>query len=62
MNCWHCNTELIWGGDHDGEDYCNEEYNIVTNLSCPKCDAFVLVYHSPKKWDCLLYTSDAADE
>ena len=51
MNCRHCNTELIWGGDHDGEDYCNEEYNIVTNLSCPKCDAFVLVYHSPKKWD-----------
>ena len=48
MNCWHCETELIWGGDHDGEDYCNEEYNIVTNLSCPKCDAFVLVYHSPK--------------
>ena len=17
MNCWHCNTKLIWGGDHD---------------------------------------------
>ena len=17
MKCWHCNTELIWGGDHD---------------------------------------------
>ena len=16
MNCWHCNAELIWGGDH----------------------------------------------
>lgn len=47
MNCWACGTELIWGGDHNGEDYCNEEYNIVTNLSCPKCDAFVLVYHSP---------------
>tara|TARA_R110000823_G_scaffold17883_1_gene55970 strand:- start:245 stop:352 length:108 start_codon:yes stop_codon:yes gene_type:complete len=24
MNCWHCGTELIWGGDHDMED--NEEY------------------------------------
>jgi len=24
MNCWHCGTELIWGGDHDVED--NEEY------------------------------------
>ena len=20
MNCWHCNTELIWGGDHDIEE------------------------------------------
>ena len=48
MNCWSCNHELIWGGDHDGEDYCNEEYNIVTNLHCPRCEAFVLVYHSPK--------------
>ena len=17
MNCWHCDNELIWGGDHD---------------------------------------------
>ena len=43
MNCWHCNTELIWGGDHDTED--NEDYDIVTNLSCPNCEALVLVYH-----------------
>ena len=42
MNCWHCNTELIWGGDHDIED-C-EEYTIVTNLSCPECDSYVEVY------------------
>ena len=20
MNCWHCNTEVIWGGDHDMEE------------------------------------------
>jgi hypothetical protein len=20
MNCWHCNTDLIWGGDHDLEE------------------------------------------
>jgi len=20
LNCWHCGTELIWGGDHDLED------------------------------------------
>ena len=19
MKCWHCNTELIWGGDHDND-------------------------------------------
>ena len=44
MNCWHCQAELIWGGDHDYEDYGVEEEGIVTNLSCPKCKAFVLVY------------------
>ena len=44
MNCWHCKTELIWGGDHDIED--DEEHSMVTNLSCPKCKSFVLVYYS----------------
>jgi DNA-directed RNA polymerase subunit RPC12/RpoP len=42
MNCWHCGTELIWGGDHDCED--NEEYVMETNLSCPKCKSLVMVY------------------
>ena len=44
MNCWHCNTELIWGGDHDLEEEDNI-YSIVTNLSCPKCHSFVEVYY-----------------
>ena len=49
MNCWHCNTELIWGSDFDGEDYgCEEEYSIVTNLTCPKCQSFVQVYYPNK--------------
>ena len=43
MNCYTCNTELIWGGDHDDEDDEGVEY-IVTNLSCPECDSFVLVF------------------
>ena len=47
MNCWHCNNELIWGGDHDMED--DEDYDIVTNLSCPKCHTHVDVYH-PSEW------------
>ena len=42
MNCWHCGTELIWGGDHDLAD--NEENVMETNLSCPECQALVLVY------------------
>lgn len=41
MKCWHCDSELIWSGDQDLE---KEEYKIVTNLSCPECEAFVLVY------------------
>ena len=51
MDCWACGTELIWGGDHDGEDYGDEVYQIVTNLSCHKCEAFVLVHHQKKDED-----------
>jgi hypothetical protein len=46
MNCWHCKTELIWGGDHDIED--DETYGMVTNLSCPNCKCYVDVYR-PKE-------------
>jgi len=47
MNCWHCDTELIWGGDHDVEG--NEDYDIVSNLSCPKCHCFVEVWYPSEK-------------
>ena len=47
MNCWHCGHELIWGGDHDIEEE-NEEYIMETNLSCPKCNSFVIIY-TPKE-------------
>jgi len=47
MNCWHCNNELIWGGDHDMED--DEDYDMVTNLSCPKCHTHVDVYHPSER-------------
>ena len=52
MNCYHCQTELIWGGDHDCED--DEDHLIVTNLSCPKCDSMVYVYWGSKE-DEVLY-------
>ena len=45
MNCWHCKTQLIWGGDNDADK--DSEYLVVTNLSCPKCKSYVEVY-SPK--------------
>ena len=41
MKCYYCQSELIWGGDHDCDR--SEEHLIETNLSCPKCNAFVLV-------------------
>ena len=51
MNCWHCKTELIWGGDHDVEDECSE-YLIESNLHCPHCGTFVLVYYPKEPWHC----------
>ena len=48
MNCWHCKTELIWGGDFGYDDYCIEGEGIVSNLSCPNCDTYLEVYHDIK--------------
>jgi len=46
MNCYVCNNELIWGGDHDIEDIIeDQDHTIVTNLSCQQCGAYVEVYH-----------------
>ena len=44
MKCYRCNSSLIWGGDHDYEDYGVEGEGIVTNLSCNECSAYVIVY------------------
>ena len=54
MNCWHCDTKLTWGGDHDIEEdqtYIFGEYSMVTNLSCPECDSYVLVYYPREEED-----------
>ena len=48
MNCWHCKTELIWGGDHDIE-HEDDTYAMVTNLTCPKCECIVDVYYPKEK-------------
>ena len=44
MKCWHCNTDLIWGGDHDLEEEDYEDFCMSTNLSCPKCGSHIDVY------------------
>lgn len=44
MNCWHCKSELIWGGDHDLDDDESDNFFMVTNLSCPACGCYVEVY------------------
>ena len=50
MNCYICNNKLIWNGDFDYEDYSRmgvdglEGDGIVSNLSCPNCEAHVEVY------------------
>ena len=35
MNCYWCDSKLIWGGDQDIDD--NPEFSVMTNLSCSKC-------------------------
>ena len=48
MNCWRCNTELIWGGDHmvdEVSDELAEVFDIVSNFTCPKCESYVEFYN-----------------
>ena len=59
MNCWHCGTELIWGGDADMEKDDSEDYDMETNLSCPNCESFVLVYRKRKEMEIPSPTPDA---
>ena len=47
MKCWHCNSRLVWVGDHDSVD---ENWSMETVLSCPKCDSMVRVYY-PRRDD-----------
>jgi len=44
MNCWHCKTRLNWGTDHDISEE-DENYILLTNLSCPNCNSIVDVYY-----------------
>jgi len=48
MKCWNCrDIDLIWGGD---DDHINEdgEAEIITNLSCPACEALVFFHHGSR--------------
>ena len=44
MKCWHCKTELVWGGDHDIDKEEDDTYCMITNLSCPSCQSHTDVY------------------
>ena len=44
MKCYVCESDLIWGGDHDAEDVDGNKL-IETNLSCSQCEAKYLVYY-----------------
>ena len=54
MDCWHCGHDLTWGGDHNiNKDQTSlfGEYSIVTNLTCPDCNTYVLVYYPREEED-----------
>jgi len=43
MECPNCKEKMIWGGDHEDEDVDGKGY-IASNLSCPECDTFIIIY------------------
>jgi hypothetical protein len=49
FRCWHCDSELIWGGDHDIQEVMLDEdkEGIASNFTCSNydCNTHVEVYH-----------------
>lgn len=52
MNCWHCQTPLIWSSDSDLEEWESgaDTYAMVTYFHCPNCRSHVEVFY-PKEED-----------
>ena len=52
MNCYWCNDKLVPSGDIDIDESMPTypDFSVMTNLSCPKCDAHVEVYLSLSKF------------
>tara|TARA_R110000824_G_scaffold287304_2_gene475394 strand:- start:74 stop:223 length:150 start_codon:yes stop_codon:yes gene_type:complete len=48
MKCPKCEQELIWGGDHDNQDYGEEGEGIVSNSTCinDKCDVETVIIYT----------------
>lgn len=40
FTCPRCEKPMIWGGDHDDETD-EGQLVIISNHSCPKCDAYL---------------------
>lgn len=41
MDCYKCESELVWGGDNSYDEvYGDHDYDVVTNLTCPNCGAY----------------------
>lgn len=45
IQCYDCDDELIWGGDHDNEDI---EGGIISNYNCSECDCTAIIYWNNK--------------
>ena len=53
MKCYWCDSDLIWGGDIDIDESLpqHEEFSVMTNLSCPRCEAQVEVLKKRDAFD-----------
>lgn len=50
MNCWFCNSQLIWQNDYTYADYQVEGDGLIVVLSCSNenCEAFCEISKSIK--------------
>jgi hypothetical protein len=44
MNCWNCNTEMIWNSDIDFDDRGLDGDGYIALHSCPACLTWTETY------------------
>ena len=55
MECYYCDSNMIWEGEHDVETDESCATGISSHWSCSKCPTSVVIVHKITNMECMAY-------